>query len=345
MSELYDNFDKKHLKATSKYIRTSKRTLIKTEGILPANAEKGIVVAALARKLIVEPNNNPNKIIECTTAGSLVSSNVNSTIATIGDEVWFLRRDKSSAKDFNLGTIIKIEERKNCFTRKAAGKEPYEQVLASNVDKVLIFMSALHPLYNRRLIDRLVVASELNCILPIICINKIDLIDTKELSKDFDIYVQLGIEVFFTSIIFNRGVNKLYNAINTSNILMCGPSGVGKSSFLNNIFGNEYQVVQDIAESTSKGKHTTSSSKLFRFSEGGSIIDTPGIREFGIWGLERNELSLYFHDFDKFSLNCKYPSCTHTHEPECSIIEAYENHELDPQRYESYLNILDSLEV
>ena len=343
MSELYDKFDKKQFKATSKYKRTSKRTLIRAEGKLPVKAEKGIVVASLARKIIVETGDNPNKIVDCTIAGALVSANANSTVAAIGDVVWFVRGENTFTKDSNVGTIIKIEERKNCYTRKAASKEPYEQVIAANIDKVLVFMSALEPAYNRRLIDRMLVAAELNGIEPIVCVNKIDLVDIKELSKDFDTYLKLNIGVFFTSVIFNQGVDNLYNTINKSDVLMCGPSGVGKSSFLNKVFGSEYQLVQNIAESTTKGKHTTSSSKLFKFPEGGSIIDTPGIREFGIWGLERNELHLYFHDFDDFRLYCKYPLCTHTHEPECAIIDAYENNEIDPQRYESYLNIFDSL--
>ncbi|MFA6571293.1 MAG: ribosome small subunit-dependent GTPase A [Bacteroidota bacterium] len=345
MSDLNEIYDKRNGKTSSKYKRTSKSKLLKPEGKLSEQAITGKVFSSIGRIIKVETSQKGiSKFYECTVAGSLVSQNDDSTIVAVGDSVRILPEisEKTSVK--TSATIIKVEPRRNCYARKAAGNVPYEQILAANIDKVFIMMSALDPPYNRRLIDRMLISAELNGIDAVIGINKTDLIDIKEIFHDFDIYKQLGIKVLFFSISENSGIEELVQAIKGFDSVLCGPSGVGKSSLINKILGTEEQSIQEVAERTFKGKHTTSFAKTFTLPFGGTVIDTPGLREFGLWGIEKEELSLYFHDFDSFRSKCKFPLCSHTHEPECGIVEAVESEKLDFQRYESYINIYGTLE-
>ncbi len=317
--------------------RKNQRTLMKSDGTLPENAVRGIVTGIIGTTILVETQ--ANELFECTTAGRVISKNENQSIVTAADIVYFILDEKDTGK---TGTIIKIDERRNHFSRKEVGYEK-EDVIAANIDKLLIMLSVKSPKYNKRLLDRFLVTAELNNVEPVICINKIDLADIKELKDDFQIYFKLKYKVFFISAKEKLGLEKLSIELKNKISVLTGPSGSGKSTFINSVMKNSGQAVRETSTKTNKGKHTTSAVNMFTLPSGGKIIDTPGIREFGIWGLEKKEVALYFHEFDEFNPKCRYYPCSHTHEPDCAVIEALENGKIDFERYESYLNLFESL--
>jgi ribosome biogenesis GTPase len=313
------------------------RSLTKTEGFISDIALKGLVCGISGTRILVETESSG--CFECTTAGVVITKNENQSIVAVGDVVYILPDKNQSGK---TATIIKVEERRNHFSRKEVGYEK-EDVIAANIDILIVMLSVKSPKYNKRLLDRFLVTAELNNVEPIICINKIDLSDDINLKSDFDIYKKLKYQTFFISAKELIGMNELKEIINDKTCVLSGPSGSGKSTFINSMMGKSKQFVQETSNKTNKGRHTTSSVKMFKLSNGSRIIDTPGVREFGIWGLEKSELALYFHEFDDFNPKCKYYPCTHTHEPECAVIDALEKGMIDYGRYESYLNLFDSL--
>ena len=321
--------------------KSARRTLLKDDGDLPEGLISGTVTAVMGNSFVVESHEGDCGEVECVAAGTMISSHQRATIIAVGDRVFYTLTDNSGE---NIGTISRLEERRNVLSRQAVHIQEKEHVIASNIDKLLIFCSASDPIYNVKLIDRYLVTAELNSITPIICVNKTDLFFSKEMEQDFDIYKELGIPVYFLSVKKNSGIEPVIAELTDSVSVLSGPSGAGKSTLLNKVLGVEYQTVQDISNRTSKGMHTTSAARMFSLpSIRCRIIDTPGIREFGIFGLEKEELSLYFHDFDKFAGDCRFQPCTHLHEPGCAVMAALEAGLINPIRYESYLNIYDSL--
>ncbi len=337
---IYNTFDE------SKYKKPKKRVLIKDTEFLDENKKEGIVCQSLGKIYIVRNlnDNNANHFFECVLAGAITSPHTNSSIIATGDFVEFVPIDyKDTANELPTGLITKIYERNTFLSRLAPCKTPYEQVIASNIDNVLIFLSYEMPKYNKRLIDRILIACEVGLVEPLICINKIDLAEDDDLIDNLSIYKKLGIDLFLISLLNNIRIDDLLTILKDKNTLMIGPSGTGKSTLINYIMGRKIQKIQKISEKTGKGKHTTSYSRMFFLPFGGAIIDTPGLREFGIWGVEKNELALYFHDFDEYAKDCKYYPCTHIHEPDCRVIKEVESGNIDFDRYESYLNIYDTM--
>ncbi|MCX6147984.1 MAG: ribosome small subunit-dependent GTPase A [Candidatus Kapabacteria bacterium] len=334
--------DIKHL-PISRNVKSQKRTLVKSITKYDKNTRDGLIICVVGRVYYVK--DSINKIVfACDILGTINSPYKKSSIAVVGDFVKFNISEERNDDNLFLGSLVEVLERKSKLCRKSAGKADREQVIASNIDLVVAFFSAADPYYNRRLIDRYLVVAEENNLEVIILVNKIDLMDLDFLKNDFKVYQELGYSVFFISLIDeDNDINEFTNFLKNKNSIITGPSGVGKSTFVNKIFGDEIQVVGEISERTTKGQHTTSFVKLFNLPNGGNLVDSPGIREFGLWEFEKSELALFFHDFDKYRDSCKYKSCTHSHEPSCSVIEAYNNKLIDSQRYESYLSLFSSL--
>jgi ribosome biogenesis GTPase len=333
----FDKFkDKKKVPALKFKKRKTKRTITKTEGILPENAKSGKVIAVIGTNILIDTKQE--NFIECSTSGNITTANKNQTLITVGDIVYYL----PSSNEDNKGSIIKVETRKNHLSRKEVGYEK-EDVLAANIDKLIIMMSADSPPYNKRLIDRYIVSAELNSIEPIICINKIDLLDIELIVEDLQIYFKLGIKIFLISAKHKIGLDNVKNELKDCITVLSGPSGSGKSTLINTILEQDLQPIQITSIKTKKGKHTTSFTRMFPTSNNGYLIDTPGVREFAIWGLEKYELALYFHEFDEYNPKCKYYPCSHIHEPECAVIAALEEGKLDFDRYESYINMSGTL--
>jgi ribosome biogenesis GTPase / thiamine phosphate phosphatase len=311
-------------------------------GGIPDNSRPGKVIASMGKLYLVK--DSEQELFECVPAGKIITPHIRSTIITTGDNIYYIRDGHlSSESGLPTGAIVIVEQRSNVLSRVAPGRARGEQVIASNVDAMLIFMAADMPAYNKRLIDRYLVASEADGIEPIICINKIDLIERALIEEDLEIYYKLGYKINILSLTTGEGLSELEETVSGKSSVITGPSGTGKSSLINSLTGIESQSVMEISERTRKGTHTTSFSRLFSLKSGGHLIDTPGIREFGLYGIEKEELHLYFHDFDEYRMQCQFSSCTHLHEPGCAVAVALEAGNIDPERYDSYYNIYDSL--
>lgn len=338
MTDFHDHPERKQIPI--RQTKSLKRILTVEKGKTQDYASQGKVIASYGKTYIVEYGNSEDALqIECFLSGKVITPHSDSSIIAVGDDVSFITNLNSG-----VGSIMKIEQRRTFLSRLAVGKNPTEHVLASNVDYEVIIQSVVHPSYNRRLIDRMIIAAEMGMLSAALCINKIDLFDDEELRDDFVTYINLGIPVFYISAYAGDGFESFRNFINGKKCVFTGPSGSGKSTILNKLLGAETQVVGEVSRKTTKGKHTTSATRMLKLEGGGVVIDTPGIREYGLWGIIKNELHLYFHDFDEISKSCRYYPCTHTHEPGCSVPHAVENGLIDPQRYESYLNLFESIE-
>lgn len=347
MSKLEDSFHSKfNNRNFDKFRKASKRILVKNSQIKTKETFTCRVIASFGKSFIVEPIElsitSLNELIICQTKGTLITESDSNYLIAVGDIVE-VQKNKKETQEYKTGKIISVQKRTSTLSRTAIGS-PNEHVFASNVDKLLIIMAATEPAYNKKLIDRFIIAAEQGSVEPIICINKIDLFDSELMNEDLEIYIKLGIRLFFISCARNSGISELKKLLENSSTVLSGPSGVGKSTLINKLLGEEIQPVNIISERTLKGKHTTSSVKLFHLDNGGIVIDTPGIREFALWNVFREELPFYFHDFDDYYRDCKYLPCTHIHEPDCKVKKAVEDGLIDQDRYESYLNIFDTIE-
>jgi ribosome biogenesis GTPase len=266
-------------------------------------------------------------------------------IAAVGDNVEY-----EMSMD-GTGVISEIFPRRNHISRKApkikgvsTRGERLEQIIACNIDNLIIVSSWNKPKFNNRLIDRLIVAGESSHINIIIVINKIDLDKLNEVMFWSQLYRIINYTVIETSVVNSAGLDKLTSLLNGKVNLFWGQSGVGKSSLLNEIYPTLNLKVGEISNFSSKGKHTTVTSLMKKVDKDTYIIDTPGMREIDPYGIRKEDLGHYFVEFSKFQSECKFNTCTHHHEPNCAVINAVENGLINSERYKSYLNILESIE-
>ena len=252
-----------------------------------------------------------------------------------------------SMNDDNTGTIKKIHDRKNYITRKATHGRRGEHILVSNLDTAFVVQSIRQPKLKEGFIDRFLVTCEAYEVDASIIINKMDLATEKALNYVQDLsnlYESLGYGVFITNALDSNSLTPLKNYIKDKTTAFIGPSGVGKTSLLNAIDPNYSEKVGAISNYSNKGKHTTTFAKLIDIDNGGVIVDTPGIREFGLFNIEPWELSLFFPEMLNTRQKCKFNTCTHLHEPGCAVIKAFEEGKIDARRYNSYINMLESIE-
>lgn len=251
-------------------------------------------------------------------------------VVIAGDVVWF--RPEGDGE----GMIERVEPRHGVLSRTSRGRQ---HVLVANVDQMLIVTSAAEPRLKPNLIDRFLVSAEKSRIRPIICINKIDLIEPADLLPLVGVYAQLGYEVQLVSAATGFGIDRLRNRVAGAESVITGQSGVGKSSLLNAIEPNLGLRVQSISAETQKGKHTTTTAELLPLSIGGFIVDTPGIRQFQLWDVIPEEVAGFFRDLRPYVSQCRFPDCTHTHEDHCAVKDAVADGWIDTRRYESYVQI------
>lgn len=218
-----------------------------------------------------------------------------------------------------------------------------EQVFAANIDTLLVVASARQPRFKSGLVDRYLVAAELGGVEAVLCVNKMDLID-HELSE-LKVYREIDLPVILTSCETGEGIEELREQLTGKLSVMSGHSGAGKSSLLNVLAPDLDLETREVSGYNDKGRHTTTLARMYEIDGGAiRIIDTPGIRRLGLWGISHEELSYYFPEFDALALDCKFRNCTHIHEPNCAVSAAVEAGEIPMRRYGSYLRIRESLE-
>lgn len=243
------------------------------------------------------------------------------------------------------GVIFDIHPRENYVIRKSTRKQHFSHIIASNLDQAILIITMKSPRTSLGFIDRFLVSTESFRIPAILVINKVDLIskekDQEWLQDIHEIYEPLGYQVLEISAIQDTDLTeKFLPLIQGKSSLIAGHSGVGKSTLLNKLAPGASQQTKEVSNFSSKGVHTTTFAELFELPGGGDLIDTPGIKEFGILDVEEFELSHYFPEMRKYLGQCKYNNCHHINEPGCVILEKLEAGYIHPYRYESYLNIL-----
>lgn len=231
------------------------------------------------------------------------------------------------------GFIERIEPRRSMLSRSSKGRQ---HVIVVNVDQVLIVSSAAEPQLKPNLLDRLFVTAEKNRIRPVLCINKVDLVDRASLIPLVGVYARMGYEVLLISATTGFGIPRLREVVNGRANVVAGQSGVGKSSLLNAIEPGLDLRVAEVSRESEKGKHTTTTARLIPLSAGGYVVDTPGIRQFQLWDVIPQEVAGFFRDVRPYGNHCRFPNCTHTHEADCAVKDAVADGRLDARRYESY---------
>ncbi|MEO7767241.1 MAG: ribosome small subunit-dependent GTPase A [Ferruginibacter sp.] len=247
----------------------------------------------------------------------------------------------------NTLTITDIAARKNYITLSSPHNRNQHHIIAANLDQSLLFATLKDPKTSLGFIDRFLITSEAYHVPSIIVFNKSDLYKQKEQDRFMEVkemYEAIGYKVQLMSIEKNDGVEEVKNLLRDKTTLLSGHSGVGKSSFINIIFPELSLKTQDVSGWSGKGLHTTTFAEMFNLSFGGRVIDTPGIRELGLVDISKQELSHYFPEMRALINQCQFNNCMHINEPGCAVKDAVNLGTLHPDRYYSYLNILDSIE-
>lgn len=261
-------------------------------------------------------------------------------VVAAGDRVW-IRPEGTPPTDGSAqeGMIERVEPRYGVLSRTSRYRQ---HLIATNVDQIVIVASAAEPRLKPNLVDRYLVTAEKTGLRPLVCINKVDLIEPADLVPIVGVWSQLGYDVQPVSADTGFGVEALRARLRGKESVFTGQSGVGKSSLLNAIAPGLALRVQTVSGESDKGRHTTTTSELYPLGDavgGGFLVDTPGIRSFELWGVIPAEVAGFFRELRPYVSQCRYPDCTHTHEDFCAVKDAVADGWIDPRRYESYVQI------
>jgi len=276
-------------------------------------------------------------VYTCKARARLVESDTGETKpVAVGDRVVLQSIEGSPGE----AVISKVLPRRTRLSRRLPRDPRIEHVIVANVDLLLIVSSVRKPPLTEGIIDRYVIAGEAGGLEPLVCINKTDLAeDPEEYAGAVRLYEEMGYRVFPTSATERTGLEPLKEALRGKSTVLAGHSGVGKSSLLNAI---QPGLKLRTAPVHFKGRHCTAWVSLLKLDFGGYVVDTPGIREFSLWDIARNEVQQFFPQIWDLRAECQLPDCTHTHEPGCAVKRAVESGELPYDRYESYLRIVET---
>lgn len=258
----------------------------------------------------------------------------------VGDRVVI----EQNSRDDNWA-ISEILPRKSQLARRSPGGGPGERVVAANLDQVVVVFAAAKPEPHLRMLDRFLVIAEANELAVLIVINKIELVDEQNARAMFADYAGAGYSLHFTSVKQQIGLLDLKNALLHKTSALSGPSGVGKSSLLNAMFTGLNLRVGEISESVNKGRHTTVGAHAHHLSDDSYVVDTPGLREVGMWGIDSGNLANCFPEFRPLVPECRFSDCTHSKEPDCAVVGAIDQGTVSRARYDSYILLRDELEA
>jgi ribosome biogenesis GTPase / thiamine phosphate phosphatase len=310
-----------------------------TGGVWQVRIDAGETVDASLRGRLKKSNSGKRP------DGSLRRDTVSAAASTlklaVGDDV---RLDQSDAG--GAWSIAEILPRRSKLARRAPGGGQGERIVAANVDQVIVMFAAAKPDPHPRMLDRFLVIAEGNNIPARVIINKIDLVGEDAARARFDDYARIGYPVHYTCVKTGAGLESLREVLNGRRSVLTGPSGVGKSSLLNALFPGANLRVGAISESVNKGRHTTVGALMLPLpgSDGGYVIDTPGLREVGLWALVADQLDQCFPEIRGLSDQCRFADCRHVSEPDCAVRAALRDGAISPQRYDSYMKLLEEIQ-
>ena len=239
--------------------------------------------------------------------------------------------------------ITEIEDRRNYIIRKSINLSKQSHIIAANVDQALLVVTVNRPQTSTTFIDRFLASAEAYRVPVVLVFNKTDLLDDDEQHYQqmlIHLYETVGYECCAISAGTGEGVDALKPMLKDKITLLSGNSGVGKSTLINRLVPNVNLRTAEISDAHQTGQHTTTFSEMIPF-DGGWLIDTPGIKGFGTFDIEPEELTSYFREIFRFSKDCRFSNCTHTHEPGCAVLQALEDHYIAQSRYQSYLSMLN----
>jgi ribosome biogenesis GTPase len=287
--------------------------------------QSGQVITNFGRNLLVEDQNNA--LFRC-----VARQNLGAIVC--GDQViWQASTD-------NEGVIVAVQARQSLLQKPGFGGKL--KPMAANIDQIVI-VSAVQPAPNPYLIDRYLIAAENLPATPIILINKIDLLDDSnkpQIEQLINNYQSIGYRVISASNIIDHGFDDLLNDLKTHTSIFVGLSGVGKSSLINQLIPELNIRVGELSDASGEGTHTTTSSTLYKLPGGGNLIDSPGVRDFGLWNTSADDILYGFNEFREYIGHCKFSNCSHLHEPGCAIQQALKDGKISQLRFDNYQKVI-----
>lgn len=282
------------------------------------------------------------QLIDCKIKGNFRLKGIRSTNpVAVGDHVTLVPNNEGTA------FITEIADRRNYIIRKASNLSKQSHIIAANVDQAMLVVTVNYPQTSTTFIDRFLASAEAYRIPVVLIFNKVDILDDDELrylDMMINLYETVGYECRSISAERGDGVEAVMQLLEGKVTVLSGNSGVGKSTLINRLLPDANLRTAEISDAHNTGMHTTTFSEMLPLPSGGYIIDTPGIKGFGTFNIEPEELSGYFKEIFRFSRDCRFSNCTHTHEPGCAVLKAVEDHYIAASRYQSYLSMLEDKE-